>query len=98
MSFASLIPSLFATPIAGILADRVDRRTILLVAYGCQTVVTAAFVVLHAVGELTPWRILLLSLASGTAAGFQWAPVQSMAAVLVPNEHLIPAVRLVSIS
>ena len=98
VSFASLIPSLFATPIAGILADRVDRRTILLVAYGCQTIVTGGFVVLYAAGELTPWRILLLSLASGTAAGFQWAPVQSMAAILVPSDHLIPAVRLVSIS
>ncbi|MGI9603664.1 MAG: MFS transporter [Acidimicrobiales bacterium] len=98
VSFASLIPALFATPIAGILADRLDRRTILLVAYSAQTIVTAGFVVLHAAGELTAWRILILSLLSGTAAGFQWAPVQSMAAVLVPSSHLVPAVRLVSIS
>ena len=98
VSFAGLIPSPFATPIAGILADRVDRRTILLTAYSCQTIVTAAHVVLYATDQLTPWRILLLSFLSGIAAGFQWAPVQSMAAVLVPERFLVPAVRLVSIS
>lgn len=98
MAFATFIPSLLATPIAGILADRIDRRTILLLAYSCQTVITAAYVVLHSIGELTPWRILGLSFLSGMAAGFQWAPVQSMAAVLVPERLLVPAVRLVSIS
>ena len=98
VSFASLIPALFATPVAGILADRIDRRRILLTAYGGQTLITGAFVTLYAMDRLTAWPILGLSLLSGTAAGFQWAPVQSMAAVLVPGRLLVPAVRLVSIS
>ena len=49
-------------------------------------------------GDLTPWRILALNFVGGTAGSFQWAPIQSMAAVLVPRESLIAAVRLVSIT
>jgi predicted MFS family arabinose efflux permease len=35
---------------------------------------------------------------SGAASGFQWPPIQTMSAVLVPDDELIDAVRMVSIS
>lgn len=96
--FAVLFPSLIATPVAGILADRFDRRLILTVAYTVQATATAGFLLLHLGGALTPWRIIGLQTVAGLAAGFQWAPIQSMSAVLVPPDALVHAVRLVSIS
>ncbi len=75
-----------------------DRRRLLLLGLSLQTVTMAAIVILYARGDLTPWRILAVNFVGGTAASFQWAPIQSMAAVLVPRESLIAAVRLVSIT
>ena len=97
-SFVALIPAVVGTPLSGTLADRMDRRRLLLLGLSLQTVTMAAFVILYARGDLTPWRILALNFVGGTAGSFQWAPIQSMAAVLVPRESLIAAVRLVSIT
>jgi MFS family permease len=96
--FAVLFPSVLTTPVAGILADRLERRRLLFMAYLAQLVVTGAFALLYAMGHLTPWRIVGLLVLSGASAGFQWPPIQTMSAVLVPDEELIDAVRLVSIS
>ena len=97
-SFVALIPAVVGTPLSGTLADRMDRRRLLLLGLSLQTVTMAAVVILYTRGDLTPWRILALNFVGGTAGSFQWAPIQSMAAVLVPRESLIAAVRLVSIT
>jgi MFS family permease len=98
VAFAAFFPSFLVTPLAGILSDRIDRRTVLIVAYTIQSIVALAFTLMYAADLLTPWRIMVLVLLSGVAAGFQWAPIQAMAAVLVPRSLLIYGVRLVSIS
>ncbi len=97
-SFAALIPSVIGTPFVGTLADRMDRRLLLLAGLSFQILAMVAMLVLYETGRLTPWIILGLNFAGGSAASFQWAPTQSMAAVLVPRESLAAAVRMVSIS
>ncbi len=97
-SFASLVPAVIATPVAGIVSDRADRKRILLYAYLVQCVVSVGFVVLYQADALTPWRILGLQFIAGICAGFQWAPIQSLSPTLVPPRLLVDAVRLVSIS
>ncbi len=89
---------MIATPVSGILADRIDRRTILVVAYSLQTIITGAYLWLYLADQLTPWRLLGLAFLSGSVAGFQWAPIQAMAAVLVPRRLLVDAAQVVSIS
>ena len=98
VSFANLIPALLLTPVAGNLADRLDRRRVLLTAVGIQMTGTAGFFFLHLFDALTPWRMFGLSVVMGVAGGLQWAPIQAMSAVLVPRRELAAAVRLVSIS
>jgi MFS family permease len=97
-SFVALIPAVVGTPLSGTLADRMDRRMLLLVGLSFQVLVMSVVVGLYVSGGLTPWRILLLNFVGGSAASFQWAPIQSMAAVLVPREALVAAVRMVSIT
>jgi len=97
-SFAALIPAVVGTPLSGTLADRMDRRLLLLTGLGLQTIVMAVVLVLYTGDRLTPWLILGLNFLGGSAASFQWAPVQTMAAVLVPRESLAAAVRMVSIT
>ena len=97
-SFAALVPAVIGTPLAGTLADRMDRRILLLAGLSLQILSMVAVVVLYESGRLTPWLILGLNFIGGSAASFQWAPIQSMAAVLVPRTSLAAAVRMVSIT
>ena len=46
-AFASLIPAVVSTPISGTLADRVDRKRILLAAYALQMAITGGILALH---------------------------------------------------
>ena len=97
-SFAALLPSVIGTPFAGALADRMDRRLLLLGGVGMQVLVMVGIVVLYQSGRLTPWLILGLNFIGGSAASFMWAPIQSLGAILVPRESLSAAVRMVSIT
>ena len=97
-AFAVLVPSLFMTPVAGILSDRISRKAILFGSFFTQLACSAAFLALFAADLLTPWLILGLQVVVGVASGFQWAPTQAMTALLVPPEDLLSAVRFVSLS
>lgn len=94
VGFASLVPALALTPIAGVVADRIPRRAILLCTTIVQAGVAVALWALWVTGELTPWRIFALSLVSGISAGVQVPSWQSFIPLLVPRESLLPAVRL----
>ena len=96
--FMGLIPMVFATPISGLLADRMDRRSILRFAFSVQAILSFTLFVMYQSDALTPWRLVGLSFLQGVTAGFQFAPMQSMSPSLVPDRLLIEAVRLVSIS
>lgn len=70
IGFAGQIPSLFLTPIAGVYADRVNRRMVLI---GSQTLsmimaFTLAFLYLTDVIEI--WHIILIAVINGIALAF----------------------------
>jgi MFS family permease len=96
-AMASLLPSTLLTPLAGLLADRVSRRMILIVTQLGQMGFAFGFFVLHLADLLTPWRMLALLFANGVVSGFQVAAWQSYVPTLVPRESLVDAVRLNSV-
>ena len=97
-AFAVLIPSLIMTPVAGILSDRVSRKAILFGSFLLQLAGSATFLAFYTAAALGPWLIIGLQIVIGVASGFQWAPTQAIASLLVPPEDLLPAVRFVSLS
>lgn len=97
VAFATLVPGLFMTPLAGVIADKIPRRLVLMATLSVMTLVATAYLVLWLSDELTPWRILGLALIQGIAAGLQVANWQSFVPLLVPRTDLLPAVRLNSI-
>ena len=96
-SIAQMGPSVLITPYAGVLADRISRRTILLVTQSVQMIVAFAFWGLHLSDGLTPWRMIGLLLIAGIAGGFQVSVWQSFVPTLVPRRNLPDAVRLNSV-
>jgi MFS family permease len=96
-AMASLLPSTLLTPFAGLLADRMSRRMILITTQLAQMGFAFAFFGLDLAGALTPWRILALLVGNGAVSGFQVAAWQSYVPTLVPRESLVDAVRLNSV-
>ena len=92
--FAVMIPSLLMGPIVGPLADRRDRRMILLGSSIVQFIAATALWLLAITDSLTPWRIVGCLVVAGFGAGFQNATAHALIPLLVPHEQLLPAIRL----
>lgn len=96
-SMASLVPAVLLTPHAGVLADRISRRRILLVTQNVQMIVAFALWVLYLTDGIRPVLIVLLGLVGGVATGFQTAAWQSFVPLLVPPDEMLDAVKLNSV-
>ena len=94
VTFAAMAPAFIVPPIAGVLADRLDRRTLLgwlyLVNLGANLLLAAiAFA-----GLLEVWHVVALSLINGAARTAKMAVAQALVANLVPREVLLNALSL----
>lgn len=93
-TFAALAPQFIVPPIVGVLADRMDRRTILSWTYGINTLQSTLLLALVLGGMLEVWMLVVLSVVNGVARSAQMPTSQAMAASLVPREHLLNALSL----
>lgn len=96
-SFLGELPILLFTLIGGVVADRHNRRLLLL---GSQYVqMTCAFILMALVAfdVVRVWQVLALSFAAGTAQAFGGPAYQSLIPQLVSKEHLPNAIALNSI-
>jgi predicted MFS family arabinose efflux permease len=96
-AFLGQIPIMLLSLVGGVVADRVDRRRILLasqfVQMGCAFLLTA----LVATGTVQVWHILCLSFTVGMAQAFGGPAYQALIPMLVKSEDLPNAIALNSI-
>jgi MFS family permease len=95
--FLGQLPILLLTLVGGVVADRYDRRRLLL---GSQYIqMTAAFILAALVffGHVRIWHILSLSFVTGLAQAFGGPAYQSLVPTLVHKKHLPNAIALNSI-
>jgi MFS family permease len=98
MNGLRMLPFLVSSPLAGVAADRMDRRK-LLVNTQCVLVVTALLVgALVASGLLQVWHLLGVTLVTGIAWSFNEPVRQSLVPNIVPREDLMNAVALNSMA
>jgi MFS family permease len=93
-TFAAMGPIVLVPPIAGVLADRFDRRNILACTYAVNLASNLVLTLLVFTGWLTVWHIVSLSLVNGIARAFQMPTSQAFAANLVPRHALLNALSL----
>ena len=98
VTFAAMIPSVLVSPLAGYLADRFDRRTVLAVAYSINIIDNLALAILVALRVIEPWQVLLLAAVTGSARSTQMPAAQSLLANMVPRERLLNAVSLYQVT
>ena len=88
------VPFLIASPIAGVAADRMDRKQLILVTQYALVVTTVAMGALVASGFLEVWHLFAFTLITGVAWAFVDPVRQTLVPALVPREDLMNAVAL----
>jgi predicted MFS family arabinose efflux permease len=96
-AFLGELPILLFTLIGGVVADRHDRRRLLLASQVVQMGSAFALAALVVAGGVHIWHVLALSFLSGCAQAFGGPAYQSLVPSLVHKDHLPNAVALNSI-
>jgi MFS family permease len=94
VTFAAMAPLFFVPPFAGVLADRMDRRTLLAWSYSVNLGHNLVLALLALAGMLETWHLLALALVNGTARATQMPVSAALVANLVPREKLLNALSL----
>lgn len=92
--FAGSIPSLILAPLAGVAADRRDRRRILLTTTSVQLLCTLVLAVSTAAGFVSVSLIALVAIVNGSANAMASPSHQSLFLDLVGREDLMNAIAL----
>lgn len=94
--FFLFVPAFLFAPIAGVAADRFDRKRIILCCYGLIASCCAVLAITTALGAMTPNRMLALAACMGLSFAFSGPASFAIAANSVPAEDLPSAVSLQS--
>ena len=96
-NFLGEIPIFLLALVAGVAADRIDRRRLLVASQFVQMSCAFTLAALFAFGHARVWHILSLSFIVGVAQAFGAPAYQSLIPSLVPRDHLPNAIAMNSI-
>ena len=94
VNFASGFPAWFITLGAGVVADRLSRRKLMILVQSSMVIPAAILAALTFSGRVQPWHIIVLAALTGVATAFD-APIrQAFVPELVGRENLTNAIAL----
>lgn len=96
-AFLGEIPIFLFSILGGVVADRKDRRKVLVVSQLVQMLCAVALALRFAMGGVHVWEILCLSFVTGTAQAFGGPAYQALIPALVKKEDLQNAIAMNSI-
>lgn len=94
--FVNFFPMLIFTPVAGVVADRLDRRNILRVCHASLVALMATLAALTLSGRTTPASLLPFAFGIGSAFAFSAPASQAVVANAVSRVDLASAISLQS--
>jgi predicted MFS family arabinose efflux permease len=92
------LPAMFLAPLGGVLADRVDKRKILMVAQVVAMLQASILFTLTVTGTVEIWHVMVLATMLGFVSAVEMPVRQAFAAELVPPRDLVNAIALNSAS
>src|SRR5205823_1524522 len=98
LNFAQFVPILMLSPWAGAVADRLDRRRLLLVTQVVAAAQSAALAALAWTGAATPAIVIGFALAAGIVSAFSAPASQALIVQLVDRADVPQAVALNSMT
>jgi MFS family permease len=94
VNFAAGIPALLLAPTAGSLADRFDKRKILIATQIAQIVLAIALGILVMTGRVHVWHVIFFALLLGIAFSYEMPAISALVPELVKREEIAAAVAL----
>lgn len=94
---ATAIPTIVSSLVGGILADRFNRRSILVVTTSLAAILLLLLTILDATGVVLVWHVLVLSGMLGLVQGFDFPARASIFPALIEPHQMMSAVALNSI-
>ncbi len=98
IGFFSFILYVALSPVAGVVADRFDRRKVMLLTDMGAGIMTLLVLLLYSTGELEIWHIYVLEALTGAFEAFQLPAKSAVISVLVPKQHYARANGLRALS
>jgi len=87
IQFFDILPSIFISPISGMVADRLDRRKIMIVADIGSAIGTVLLLLSVVSGAFQVWHLYAVTFLQATCAVFQRPAIQASVTMLVPDEQ-----------
>lgn len=94
VSFAAGMPAWMFTLYAGVISDRMSRRTLLVITQTAMMLLALILAALVFTGAVQPWHIVLLAMLLGIANAFDAPARQAFVVELVSREDMTNAIAL----
>jgi MFS family permease len=94
VNFAAGLPALVLAPVAGSLADRLDKRKILVATQIAQIIFAVALGLLVMSGHVQIWHIIFFALLLGIAFSYEMPAISALVPELVKRDEIAAAVAL----
>lgn len=94
VTFCNLAPVLFLSLMGGIVADRLNRRSVLIVVHSLAMTQALILALLTIGSAIRPWHIVVLAAALGLVRAFEVPARHAFIAQIVPRELLSNAIGL----
>jgi MFS family permease len=87
IGFFFVAPMLIASPFAGALVDRSNRKLMMMVSDVASGITTIVILILFTSGHLQIWHLFITSAIQGVFQAFQWPAYSAAISTMIPKEH-----------
>src|SRR5881275_287152 len=94
VNFAAGLPALILAPVAGSLADRWDKRKILVATQIAQIIFAVGLGLLVMSGQIRIWHIVFFAMLLGIAFSYEMPAITALVPELVKRDEIAPAIAL----
>lgn len=98
VTFAGMVPFLLATPVGGMLADRIERRRLTVIMQAVSLIASAGLAGLVLAHVVQPWEVVALALLAGVGRSIETPATTSLIPNIVPMRYLLNAISLNSVA
>jgi DHA3 family macrolide efflux protein-like MFS transporter len=86
---ASFIPLLIFSPIAGVLADKMNRKLLIIIADGLIALVTLVTAILFSLGDIEIWMLIVVTVIRGIGQAIHGPAIGAAIPLMVPQDKLM---------
>ena len=94
VTLGAAIPMIFVAPVGGLIADRVNKRTLLIVTQTAAAIISLVTTILILTDLMDYWYLFVLAFSAGTIFSLNMPARQALVPQLVPQHKLMNAISL----